>query len=120
MVKSLIKAARETWFFWLLFFCCGFTTGRVFSDGHVTWRFRFIFNLAFALFVAVWVMADAKRRQRALSFSFPALAFFLWPIFAPLYLFQTRGIRAFLSLFGFVFAYYVSTVIGVLIGRMTI
>jgi hypothetical protein len=102
----------------VLFFFCGIAMGRV-SDGHVSWRFRVVFSLAFALFVAIWVVADAKRRQRTLSFGFPALTFFFWPVFAPLYLFQTRGIRAFLSLLGFAVAYYISAVIGVLIGRMT-
>jgi hypothetical protein len=120
MAHSLIKIARETWFFWALFLCVGFAFGRFYTTGHVAWQFRFAFSFVFAILVAAWVMADAKRRQRTLSFGFPALVFFIWPIFAPVYLFQTRGVRAFLSLLGFAIAYYISTVAGAFIGRMTI
>ena len=46
--------------------------------------------------IALWIHADARRRpQRSLPYDFAALVFFMWPIAAPIYLFRTRGLRAF-------------------------
>ena len=118
MIKLAINKVRETWFFWIFCFCFGFAAGRLHGDVRMPWHTLAAFSLVFALLVAIWIVADAKRQQRTLSYGFSALTFFIWPIFAPFYLFQTRGVRALLSLLGFVVAYYVSTVIGVLIGRI--
>jgi hypothetical protein len=45
-------------------------------------------------------MGDGGRteRQRPLCYDYDALVFFAWPIVVPVYLFQTRGVRAFLTL----------------------
>ena len=82
-------------------------------------RAELVFGLVFALLIAMWVAADARRRQRQMGYGFPALVFVLWPIFAPIYLFQTRGIRAFLSLFAFVAMVFITAGIGVGIGMVT-
>jgi hypothetical protein len=118
MIKSVIPKLRETWFFWVFCFCFGFVAGRLPGGARMPWQTMAAFSLVFALLIAVWVIADAKRRQRTLSYGFSALTFLIWPVFAPLYLFQTRGIRAFLSLFGFAICYYICAAIGVLVGRI--
>jgi hypothetical protein len=118
MIKAVIQKVRETWFFWAFCFFFGFVSGRYGGEARMPWHILAGFSLVFALMIAVWVVADAKRRQRTLSYGFPALAFLIWPVFGPLYLFQTRGIRAFLSLFTFTICYFISAAAGVLVGRI--
>ena len=58
-------------------------------------------RFAFPLVMASWVMADARKRGRRLCHDYDAFVFFAWLV-VPLYLFQTRGARAFLTLLCFV------------------
>jgi hypothetical protein len=46
-------------------------------------------------------MADANKRGRTLCHDYGSFVFFLWPVVLPIYLFQTRGLRAFLTLLCF-------------------
>src|SRR5580765_5619726 len=50
---------------------------------------------AMALVIANWVIRDARKRGRPLCYDYGMFLFFAWPIVAPVYLFQTRGVRAF-------------------------
>ena len=119
MFHNLAKAIGETWFFWLFFLVLGFMTGRQTETSQIPPRADLLISLTFALFIALWVVLDARRRQRQMGYGFPALVFFIWPIFAPIYLFQTRGVRAFLSLFAFAAMLLITAGIGVGIGVMT-
>jgi hypothetical protein len=119
MAHKLTKLFRETWFFWLYCICLGVLTGRETDAAPIPRRAELLSGFAFALLVAMWVNADARRRQRAMSYGYPALVFVLWPIFAPIYLFQTRGVRAFLSLLSFIAIVLVTAGLGVAIGIMT-
>ncbi len=119
MAKKLAKLLRDTWYFWLLFACLGFISGRHDGDLPMSGRGEFVASLAFAFFVALWVVTDARRRERPLGYGFPALVFFVWPIFAPVYLFQTRGARAFLTLLAFAAIFIVAVAIGVVVGMVT-
>ncbi len=56
---------------------------------------------AFPLILASWVMADARKRGRRLCYDYDSFVFFAWALVVPVYLFQTRGIRAFLTLLWF-------------------
>lgn len=62
--------------------------------------------------VALWVLADARRRGRALYYDAGTFIFFSWPVFAPIYLFSTRGWRAFAVLGWFLLLYLVATFFG--------
>ena len=119
MFHKLTKGIRETWFFWLFFLVLGFMTGRETDTAQIPPRADLLISLTFAFLTAFWVVLDARRRQRQMGYGFPALVFFVWPIFAPIYLFQTRGIRAFLSLLAFAAMLFVTAGIGVGIGIMT-
>ena len=57
---------------------------------------------AMALVIANWVIRDAQKRGRPLCYVYGMFLFFAWPIVAPVYLFQTRGVRAFLTLLWFI------------------
>lgn len=52
--------------------------------------------------LAIWVLADARRREIQLPYDYGTYLFFLGLMVAPVYLFRTRGWRAFLTLLGFV------------------
>lgn len=58
-------------------------------------------SVALPLVVASWVMADARKRGRRLCYDYDSFVYFAWPIVVPVYLFQTRGARAFLTLLCF-------------------
>jgi hypothetical protein len=45
--------------------------------------------------IALWMCIDAQRRARTASYDFASFVFFLWPLLAPIYLVQSRGLRAF-------------------------
>lgn len=59
-------------------------------------------HYALMLVMAAWVMADARKRGRRLCHDYDSFVFFAWPIVVPIYLFQTRGARAFLTLLCFI------------------
>ena len=59
-------------------------------------------RIAFSILVVAWVYADASSRQRRLCYDYDTFLFFAWPLLAPCYLFQTRGIRGFLTMLYFV------------------
>ena len=58
-------------------------------------------SVALPFIVASWVMADARKRGRQLCYDYDSFVYFMWPVIAPVYLFQTRGVRAFLTLLCF-------------------
>jgi hypothetical protein len=53
------------------------------------------------LVMASWVTADARKRGRRLCYDYDTFVFMAWPVVVPIYLFQTRGIRAILTLLCF-------------------
>ncbi len=70
-------------------------------DGELSGRVDSISRVALALIMAAWVSADAQKRKRRLYYDYDSFVFFVWPILVPIYLFQTRGVRAFLTLLCF-------------------
>lgn len=55
-------------------------------------------RIALPLVMASWVLADAHKRGRRLCYDYDSFVFFAWPVVVPVYLFQTRGARAFITL----------------------
>ena len=56
---------------------------------------------AFSLILALWVITDAQKRRRSVCYDYDSFVFFAWPVVVPIYLFRTRGLRAFLTVFCF-------------------
>jgi hypothetical protein len=59
--------------------------------------------------IALWVVADSQERDHWRLYDFGSFVFFLWPVLAPIYLFQTRGLRAF-SIIGLFFAIFFAAI----------
>jgi hypothetical protein len=55
-------------------------------------------GVAFGFVTAWWVIADARKRGRQLCYDYDSFLYFLSPFLPLIYLFQTRGSRAFLTL----------------------
>ena len=68
------------------------------SSGSVPKSAELLARATLALILAQWVTADARMRQQHLCYDYDSFAFFAWPIVLPVYLFRTRGLRAFLTL----------------------
>ena len=83
----------------------------IIPDGKLPWRADYLSSGALALILASWVVTDAHKRQRKLSYDYGGFVFFAWPIVVPIYLFQTRGARAFLTLLCFAGIWIVAIVI---------
>jgi hypothetical protein len=62
-------------------------------------------SIFFVSSMALWVLSDARRRQRSLPYDFGSFVFFAWPLVVPIYLISTRGWRAFATLGLFVLLY---------------
>src|ERR1043166_1994108 len=59
--------------------------------------------------IALWFVRDAHEHGRKTIYDFGSFLFFLWPVMAPIYLFQTRGLRAF-STIGLFFVVFFSSI----------
>ena len=70
----------------------------------------------FSMTVAAWVMADARKRGRKTCYDFDSMLYFAWPVIAPVYLFQTRGLRALLTLLCFGGLWIVMAVVANVVG----
>ena len=96
MVRWLKSLTAPTILLWLFALTYGIASGLVSDHAGLVSSILFPFLLAF------WVVADARRRHRSLCYDFGTFVFFGWPVVVPVYLFQTRGTRAFLTLLYFV------------------
>jgi hypothetical protein len=101
MPKWFQQMVAPTMMLWL----CALATGVISAidpegDG-MPKRAEVIWNLAVSFVIASWVVADARKRGRRLCYDYDTWIYFAWPILAPIYLFQTRGARAFLTLLCF-------------------
>jgi hypothetical protein len=71
------------------------------SNGDMPKRAELIASLTLPFVISSWVMADARKRGQRLCYDYDSFAYFAWPIVVPIYLFRTRGARAFLTLLCF-------------------
>ncbi len=77
---------------------------------HVT--LAYLATLLFPGSIALWVLADARRRGHPLPYDAGSFIYFASPVFAPLYLFSTRGWRAFVTLGWFLLLYLAASFVG--------
>ena len=77
-----------------------------------------LLHLLLASAVARWVLREAHRARREVSYDFATFCFWSWPVFAPIYVFRTRGWRAFAVLGWFALIYFVSGVTASVLMRL--
>ena len=100
MPKWLKGMVAPTLMLWL----CAIAFGVAYSvppNGEISKRADLAFQFALPLVIASWVTADARKQGRQLCYDYDSFVFLAWPIVVPVYLFQTRGVRAFLTLLCF-------------------
>jgi hypothetical protein len=97
MPKWLKGMVAPTLALWLCAIAFGVAI-TVSPNGQMSIRADLVSRLALPLVIASWVTADARKRGRQLCYDYDSFVFFAYPILAPVYLFQTRGVRAFLTL----------------------
>src|SRR4051812_41268348 len=56
---------------------------------------NYLMRLLLGAAVTRWVVGEAGRAGHQVSYDFPTFCFFSWPVFAPVFVFRTRGLRAF-------------------------
>jgi len=66
--------------------------------------------------IALGGSADARDQRYRAPYDFDSLVFFLWPVLAPIYLFQTRGWRGIGILGLFVVVFFGSILFAMLMG----
>ena len=75
--------------------------GALTADSEPSAGAEYVSRIAFSLIVAAWVQADSRKLRQRHCYDFDSFVFFAWPIIVPVYLFRTRGVRAFLTLLWF-------------------
>ena len=97
MPKWLKGMVAPTLMLWLFAIAFGVAYS-VSSNGEISKRAELASQFALPLVIASWVTADARKRGRQLCYDYDSFVFLAYPIIAPIYLFQTRGVRAFVTL----------------------
>jgi hypothetical protein len=99
---------------WVFAFAYGVVSGLTREEAQLPSNAELVSSFVLPLLLTFWVTTDARIRQRSLCYDFDTFVFFGWPVLIPVYLFQTRGVRAFLTLLFFsaiwIFAWIVSVI----------
>ena len=101
MPKWLQGVFAPTLMLWLYAIASAVATG-VSPEGRLPARAEQVSGVAFSFILASWLIADARKRRQRLCYDYDSFAFFAGPVALPVYLFRTRGVRAFLTLLCFV------------------
>lgn len=78
--------------------------------------FEAAYALAFAMAIVCWLRIDCARRGLSPPFDLGLLLCIAWPILLPYYLLKTRGWRAIIPIFLFVFVFLGATYLGEYVG----
>ncbi len=72
------------------------------GGGNASAGLNVVSRWAVAMAATTWVVRDAQKRGRRLCYDYGMFLLFGWPVVAPVYLFQTRGARACITLLCFI------------------
>jgi hypothetical protein len=101
MPKWLQNMVTPTLMLWLYAFAYGIASAANPDGMGLPSRADLLASIALALAISLWVTADARKRGRKLFYDYDSFIYFVWPVMVPVYLFQTRGMKAFLTLLCF-------------------
>ena len=103
-LKDMVAPTLMLWLFAIAFgVVCSVSPG-----GEISGRADLVLQLALPLVITSWVTSDARKRGRELCYDYDSLVFFFSPVMVPVYLFQTRGLRAFLTLLCFAGVWFIA------------
>ena len=102
MPKWLQQIAGPTFLLWLCAISFGIARGAGPGGEELSARADLVSRFTFPFVVAMWVAADARKRGWQLCYDFESFIFFAGWLIVPIYLFETRGLRAFKTLLSFV------------------
>lgn len=100
MPKWLQGMLAPTLLLWLYAFAVALVLVAT-EDVELPRRADFASGIALQFILAFWVISDAQKRQRPLCYDYDSFVFFAGWLLVSIYLFQTRGVRAFLTLLCF-------------------
>ena len=115
MFNFLQHMIAPTLMLWLCAVSFGIASALDPSGEGIPKRAELLSTIAFSLVIASWVVADARKRGRRLCYDFDSFVYFAWPIVVPVYLFQTRGLRAFVTMLCFAGIWLVSAIVAAVI-----
>ena len=118
MFARLKSVTAPTILLWLFAFAYGIVSGLTRGEARLPTNAELVSSFALPFLVTFWVTTDARIRHRDLCYDFDTFVFFGWPVLVPVYLFQTRGIRAFFTLLFFaglwIFAWGVAVLVSMI------
>jgi hypothetical protein len=101
MKKWLERMLAPTVVLWFYALVYGIAWSLGLERGTMPRQFELAASVALPLVLASWVLTDARKRGRGLCYDYGSFVYFAWAVLVPVYLFQTRGVRAFLTLLCF-------------------
>lgn len=108
MPKWLKGMVAPTLMLWLFTLAVGIASAVAHVGAGMPDRSELASGVAWSLVVSSWVTADARKRGRQLCYDYDSFVYFAWPVVVPVYLFQTRGTRAFLTLLCFAGIWFIA------------
>ncbi len=97
---------------WLYAVAFGITSAAAPDGAELPRRADSLSRFALAYILGVWVTADARKRNRRLCYDYDSFVFLVTPVAVPVYLFQTRGPRAFLTFLCFAGIWLIGMLVG--------
>jgi hypothetical protein len=82
--------------------------------------FVLLYPFAFLWAVGWWLRSDSRKRGVAWVFDMGLFLYVAWPFVLPYYLFKTRGAGAVLTILAFAGVYVAASVLGAVLGLITI
>lgn len=119
--RWLASAGKDLLFVWLFVAVAAFwsaTHGH--SDKAPSAAVEWLCSIGFATCLTSWVMKDALQRRQQPCYDYDSFVFSAWMLIVPVYLFQSRGVKALITLGWFVLlvatAMFVGAAAGILLG----
>ena len=107
-LKGMVAPTLMLWLYAMAFAVASALT----SDGRLPDRADHISQITLPFILASWVTADAHKRRKELCYDYDSFVFLASPIAVPVYLFRTRGARAFLTFLCFAGIWLVAMLLG--------
>src|SRR5919112_4206686 len=106
MRRFLSQLTAPTIVLYVFLFITQFTNGIYDASGvEPPPAYHVLYPLGLLWAVGWWLMRDSRKRGVKWVFDMGLFLYLAWPIIMPYYLFKTRGVKGFLTIFIFVAAY---------------